>query len=223
MASDSRADILLVTATKVETRAVVEAFGDSTQRVNPESLDGRVYFDLGTLNGARVRMTQSEVGAGGLGASLQAVGKGIATLSPAAVVMLGIAFGVSEGKQSIGDVLVTEQLRPYDLQRVGTGHDGQVKIILRDDKPHASPWLLNLLRSSEVTWDGAPLRFGTILTGAKLVDNLDFRDQLRAFDPEAIGGEMEGAGLYVACYERENRLDSGQGDLRLRRRHEGKE
>ena len=33
------------------------------------------------------------------------------------------------------------------------------------------------------------------------MDNLDFREQLRGFEPEAIGGEMEGAGLYVACQD----------------------
>jgi hypothetical protein len=41
-----------------------------------------------------------------------------------------------------------------------------------------------------------------VLTGEKLVDNIDFRDQLRSFEPEAIGGEMEGAGLYVACQDK---------------------
>ena len=45
------------------------------------------------------------------------------------------------------------------------------------------------------------LSFGTILSGAKLVDSMDFRQQLRALEPEAIGGEMEGAGLYVACHD----------------------
>jgi hypothetical protein len=43
--------------------------------------------------------------------------------------------------------------------------------------------------------------FGLILSGEKLVDNIDFRGQLREFEPEAIGGEMEGAGLYVACQD----------------------
>jgi hypothetical protein len=38
-----------------------------------------------------------------------------------------------------------------------------------------------------------------MLSGEKLVDHIDFRAQLRRFEPEAIGGEMEGAGLYVAC------------------------
>lgn len=201
MATNARTDVLIVTVTKIETNAVLEAFGVVRQGAQ-HSIDGRVYFDLGAVNGARVNMTRCEMGAGGLGASQQAIGKAIAALSPAAVIMVGIAFGVNDEKQNIGDVLVTEQLRPYDLQRVGTSDDQTVKVILRDDKPHASPWLLNLLKSSEVTWKGATLQFGTVLTGAKLVDNLDYRDMLRTFEPEAIGGEMEGTGLYVACHER---------------------
>lgn len=201
MISNAGADVLLVTATKVEMMAVLRVFGVAGEQATPQSIDGRVYFDLGTVNGARIRMTRCEMGAGGLGASLQAVGKGIAALSPAAVIMVGIAFGVDQEKQSIGDVLVTEQLRPYDLQRAGTREDGGVQIILRDDKPHSSPWLLNLLKSSEVTWEGATVRFGTIMTGARLVDNVDLRGQLYAFEQEAIGGEMEGAGLYVACHD----------------------
>lgn len=201
MASGARADILLVTATKIETKAVLEAFSVSEAQAAPRGIDGRIYFDLGTVNGAHVMLTQCEMGAGGLGASLQSVGKGILALSPAAVVMVGIAFGMSEEKQKVGDVLVTERLRPYELQRIGTQGDGSVQVILRDDRPHSSPWLINLLRSSEVTWDGADLRFGTVLTGAKLVDNVDFRDQLCTLEPEAIGGEMEGAGLYVACHD----------------------
>lgn len=198
MALDPFTDILLVTATAAETTAVIDVFGVNDK---PRSIDGRVYFDLGRVNGALVKLTQCEMGAGGLGGSLQAVSKGIAALSPTGVVMVGIAFGASEERQSIGDILVAERLRPYDLQRIGTGLNGAATIILRDDKPHVSPWLLNLCRSSEVTWNGAPLRFGVVLTGAKLVDNVDFRDQLRDFEPEAIGGEMEGAGLYVACHD----------------------
>ena len=58
------------------------------------------------------------------------------------------------------------------------------------------------LPCADLLWDGAKVRFGVVLTGEKLVDNIDFRDQLRSFEPEAIGGEMEGAGLYVACQDK---------------------
>jgi len=40
-----------------------------------------------------------------------------------------------------------------------------------------------------------------LLSGAKLIDDIDYRDQLLKLEPEAIGGEMEGEGLYVACHE----------------------
>jgi len=68
----------------------------------PQSLAGRIYFDLGTVNGARVFLTQSETGAGGLGATLQTTHKGITALQPAAVIMVGIACGVNGAKQAIG-------------------------------------------------------------------------------------------------------------------------
>ena len=197
-----KADVLIVTATDVESRAVLQTFQPAAGRkATPRSIDDRTYFDFGAVNGARVFLTQSEMGAGGLDASLQTVRKGIEALNPAAVVMAGIAFGVNEQKQSIGDILVTAQLRLYELQRIGT-QDGQPQIILRGDKPHATPWLINHLKSANLLWEGAKVRFGVVLTGEKLVDNVDFRDQLRTFEPEAIGGEMEGAGLYVACHDK---------------------
>lgn len=196
------ADVLIVTVTTVESQAVLEVFREAAgHEAQPVSIVDRVYFDLGELNGARVFLAISEMGAGGLGAAQQAVDKGIRTLAPSAVIMGGIAFGVNETTQSIGDMLVTEQLRLYDLQRVGT-EAGALNIILRGDKPHASPWLLNRLKMAGLLWPEATLRFGVVLTGEKLVDNLDFREQLRGFEPEAIGGEMEGAGLYTACQDR---------------------
>jgi nucleoside phosphorylase len=217
-----RADALLVAVTKVETEAVLQAAREQTGRQAVlQPIDAKTYFDLGSIGGARVWLVRSEMGAGGLGASMQTITKALAALTPGAVIMVGIAFGVNETKQAIGDVLVSEGLRLYDLQRVGT-KGRRLEIILRGDRPHASTWLLDRCRAAELSWkattlspsDGerarvrgggsgteATVRFGLVLSGEKLVDNLDFREQLRALEPEAIGGEMEGAGLYVACHE----------------------
>lgn len=200
--SNPRADVLLITATKTESTAVFAAFSPVTGRkAKAESVDDRVYFDLGVVEGARVFLVQCEMGTGGLGASLQTVQKGLEALSPAAAIMVGIAFGVDDVKQTIGDVLVTEALRLYELQRVGT-KDGQPHLVARGDRPHASPWLVNRFRSADLQWEGAPVRFGLLLSGEKLVDNVDFREQLRAVEPEAIGGDMEGAGVYTACQDK---------------------
>lgn len=197
----TQADILLVTVTKVESLAVLEAFSKHTgQKARLVSRGEKAYHDLGVVNGAHVWLVLSEMGAGGLGGAQQTATKAIEAIKPSAVIMVGIAFGVDEKKQAIGDILVSENLRLYDLQRVGT-EDGKLQIILRGDRPHGSPWLLDAFKNADLHWHGAKVRFGCVLTGEKLVDNLDFRDQLRAFEPEAIGGEMEGAGLYTACQD----------------------
>jgi nucleoside phosphorylase len=52
-----------------------------------------MYLYLGAVNGAQVFLTQSEMGSGGLDASLLMVRKGIEALSPAAIIMVGIAGG----------------------------------------------------------------------------------------------------------------------------------
>ena len=190
-------DVLLVTVTKVESKAVIDTFAEATkQKTRPFEIDGRTYFDLGAINGAPVCMTQSQMGAAGLGASLQTVQKGIESLSPAAVIMVGLAFGADQSWQELGDILVSENLRHYEPQRVGA-----TQIIPRGVRPDVSPRLLNRMRAADLTWDGATVRFGVVLTGEKLLDDLAFRTQMLRLEPEAIGGEMEGAGLYAACQD----------------------
>jgi Uncharacterized conserved protein len=202
-----KADVLLVTATKTESRAIIDVFQDVTsQTTQLVRIGAQVYHNIGSVNGTRVFMVQSEMGSGGLGASQQTVQKGIIDLSPNAVIMVGIAFGIDSVKLDIGDVLVSRQLMPYEFLRVGTT-DGKPQIIPRGDRAHASTRLLNYFRSVDVHWDESKCKvsFGLILSGEKLVDNIDFRQQLCDLDPEAIGGEMEGSGMYVACHD--NKVD----------------
>src|SRR5207248_1446749 len=131
-----QADVLIVTVTKVESQAVLEVFKQATGKESkPVALGDTIYRDLGKVNGARVFMVRSEMGAGGLGAAQQTVYEGIEQLSPSAVIMAGIAFGVDHEKQAIGDILVSQHLRLYELQRVGTDHDGKPKITARGSRP----------------------------------------------------------------------------------------
>jgi len=122
------ADVLIVTATKVESKAIFEGIGGlGGNTPKPVPIGDQTYQDLGVVNGARVFLVQSEMGSAGLGASLLTIKKGIDDLSPSAVIMAGIAFGIDSRTQSIGDVLVSKQLMLYDLQRVGT-EDGKFKL-----------------------------------------------------------------------------------------------
>src|SRR5450759_684014 len=150
-----KADVLIVTVTKVESRAVMQAFREATDKdAVVIAIDDRFYHDLGEVNGMKVFMALSEMGAGGLGAAQQTLQKGITALNPIAVIMVGIAFGVNEEKQNIGDILVSLQLWLYELQRVGKD-----EIISRGAKPDASGWLVNYFRNADLNWEGAKVRF----------------------------------------------------------------
>jgi nucleoside phosphorylase len=195
-----RADVLLVTVTEVETGAVFDVLKELCERAYKRCFVGdKTYYDLGMINGARVFLVQSEMGTGGPGGSLLTVHEGVLALNPSVVVMVGIAFGLNERKQHIGDILVASQLCGYELQRYGTHPDGTPFLVLRGDRATASIRLLDRFRSGYQDWQGQSVQFGLILSGEKLVDNLDFRDQLHRLEGEAIGGEMEGAGLYAVA------------------------
>jgi nucleoside phosphorylase len=195
-----RATILIVTVNKIESTAVLEAFNRITG-AEPVTIshDRKVYRDLGIVNGVKSYLVRSEMGSSGVGAAQQTVQKGIEAFKPSAVIIVGVAFGVDPDRQSIGDVLISRQLQLYDSKRVGTGDSGDLKMTLRGDTPHASEWLIDYFSSAELSWKGQPLNFGLLLSGEELLDNIDRRDQLRELAPEALGGEMEGTGLYVAC------------------------
>ena len=198
----SKCDVLLVTVTDIETESLLERTKALTNH-DYKGLPGqhKTYFDLGTIGGASVFAVRSEMGSDTIGGSLLTVKDAIADVKPSAVIMVGIAFGVNPKKQKIGDILVAKQLQPYDLQRIGTTETGVPKIILRGDKPHCSERLLDRFRTTHLRWKKVEVNFGLVLSGQKLIDNLDFRDQLLSLSEEAIGGEMEGGGLYVACQQ----------------------
>jgi nucleoside phosphorylase/tetratricopeptide (TPR) repeat protein len=200
-----QADILIITITKVESQAVMKVFREATGKdTKPVPIGDRTYHDLGVINGTRVFMALSQMGSGGPGGTQESVRKGIDALQPQAVIMVGIAFGVNEQKQAIGDILVSQQLWLYDLQRVGTDNNGRIEIIPRGDKPHSSTWLFDRFQNADLHWDESKgkVRFGVVMSGDKLVDNVDFREQLKQFEEEAIGGEMEGTGLYVSSHDK---------------------
>ena len=193
-------NLLLVTVTKVEATALLSAWeAVSGTPSKPRVINGKIYHSLGSVGGLNHFMVQSEMGTIGLGAALLTVHEGIEALSPTAVIMVGIAFGVDPSTQKIGDILVSQRIQSYEPQRLGRGLPATPKVVPRGDRAAASPRLLNWFHAGDLTWKGAPVRFGLILSGEKLVDNQDFRNQLIRLEPEAIGGEMEGAGLYAAA------------------------
>ncbi len=192
-----KADLLLVTATKVETEAVL-AHAAQKSRV---TLRNRAYHNLGVIGGARSFLVQlPAMGYSGTGGSLKTIEEALQALSPWAVIMVGIAFGFDPQNQQIGDILISQQLQDYDSERVGSDSGNQ----LRGVRVNASASLLSNFLTNQYyvfeDWPDPPAVYpGLILSGSKLVDNEQFRDQLRKAAPNAVGGEMEGMGLYEAA------------------------
>lgn len=190
-------DILLVVATKIEMTAVLGAMKHLTGLAPTEIVRGdKTYWLLEQLGGARVGLVWSEMGSVGPGGTSLTIFEAAHVLNPRSIVLVGIAFGTKPDKQQIGDILVSERIMNYAQQRAGTGDYGDFNPIPRGDRTSASIKLLDRFRHADLTWRGAPVRFGLLLSGPALVDNLAYRQSLQQFEPEAIGGEMEGAGLY---------------------------
>lgn len=195
--------VVLLTFNEYEHQAVLKAFC-SERRPTTETRDGVTYNELGIHGGMKVIHAISEVGSGGLGAAQQRSAQAIRAWRAKAVIAVGIAFGMDSDKQNIGDVLVSTQLRQYELNRVNK--DGS--LTPRASSPDASASLLNRIRTVDSTakhikdLEWPKLEFGQILTGEKLIDNLDYRTSLKTnYAPEAIGGEMEGSGLYASAQQ----------------------
>lgn len=197
--ASSRADVLLVTVTDIETEeleaGIAKEFGSAPR---PVLLDELQAFDYGYLGRRHVWRVRSGMGSLGPGGSTLVVFDALSHLRPKYVIMLGIAFGFEEEKQPIGRVLVATSLVSYNVIRASTSKRGRLQLELRSLRMPADVFLVEQFRAvaEEHT------QFGCIVSGEALVDNPKFREQVQRLVPDAIGGEMEGSGLCAAAERR---------------------
>ena len=191
-------DILVVTAVDVELRAVIARLKPSSAAGPRKTTVGANTYHLGTIGRYRCAVMMTEMGSGGTGGSTLAAYDAISDVNPNGVIMVGIAFGRDESSQELGDLLIAKQVIPYELQRLGA------KVVPRAAHPEAGPTLLN--RARNLLWvrqrsDGSTRKpiFGALLSGEKLVDDENVKRELFDLFPQAIGGEMEAAGVAAAC------------------------
>jgi len=190
-------DVLIVVATDIELTSLLEAFGQAA--ASPVRTGSASIFDLGEHASLRVFLARCEAGSYGSSGSAFSISRVLQEVKAGGIVLAGICFGFDREAHELSDLLVSTRLFMYEAQRVGTASAGTSRIVSRGDVVPASPTLLSWFRASVPSWTGSPVRFGTMLSGEKLVDNLEFRQSLQDQAPEAIGGEMEGSGLYAAC------------------------
>lgn len=189
--------ILIVTVNKIETTTALEIFSNAiNQPWERQTIDKKIYYLFGQINGIEIFMVQSEAGSMLVGGSFSTITKAISSLKPNYIIMVGVAYGLDQRKQKVGDILVSKKIASYEPGKIFTK-----KFLPRGDRIPSPKYLLDKFRSGDNDWRGASVHFGIVLSGEKLVADEKFRAWLLKLEPESIGGEMEGAGLYVASYE----------------------
>jgi nucleoside phosphorylase len=188
------ADVLLITVNKHETQAVQALFGAGREVVRL-TVNRFAYLDYGYVNGARVVHTISGMGVTDPGAMWDTTTRALKAFRPWAVIAVGIAWGANEDKQKIGEILVSQSLH------LG-GHKKLVEGVRRDrgPTPPASDALRNLfLTSQQLYWQGAAVEFGPLISEETLFDDRSAKEQALSQCLGALGGEMEGSGMYGAA------------------------
>lgn len=194
--NDKIKTVLLVTATTAETRALRAVSAEIVGSTMSCSIPKNDYIatELGQLTGLRLIHVQCEPGSVGASNSQAVISDAIRDFAPAAVIMGGIAFGADNAKQQLGDVLVAKTIVEYERAKVKGARQ-----ISRGQRIECSPKLLSLFREADAQGVYSRIHFGVLLSGEKLVDSEAFLRKLLKQEPEAIGGEMEGAGLVAAA------------------------
>jgi len=193
--------ILLVTVTEVELRAVLSYMRPKKgKRAIRRGHIGKETYYLGKYGAEEAIVTMCGMGSMGRDSVILATQEAVSRFSPKGILMVGIAFGLSQTKQALGDVLVASQVISYEQQRIG-----EKQVVQRGIIVETGPTLLNRFRQA-LDWvfvgqEGrqAKMFIGPVLSGEKLVDQASYKEQLFKSFPQAIGGEMEGAGLYAAA------------------------
>jgi nucleoside phosphorylase len=194
-------DLLLVTVTPVERSAVLSRLWPllDAEAVLTGSLD-LVTYRFGQFGRYRAAHVQSTMGSGGSRGSALTTHEAIQRAQPKAVLVLGIAFGASRLRFHLGDVLVAEQIAPYELAKLASEDD-----LHRGHQLRAGVHLAERFANRRDDWrylrglDRVDVHQGLVLSGEKVIDRGTFRDALLQHYRTAIGGEMEGSGAYAAA------------------------
>lgn len=173
------ADVLLVAATRVECKAVLDVFRIPEQQARAVEIEGLTYFDLGVFGGARTFLFQPETGSD---AATEGLRKSLDALVPSAVILVGIAFGRDPSQQEPGDILVSTKLRRFAR--------------LNAPDQIASPRLISRFRSADLLWEGNKVHFGVVVT----LEAAPSGPLIALY--EVIGGQSISFDLYAVCQEK---------------------
>lgn len=140
-----------------------------------------------------------------------ATANAISRWHPRYIILIGIAGGIAAQGVRIGDVLISDKIVDYELQKITT--EGPE---IRYDVHQADPRLLNACQNytvenwSELVQTRRPARgkptlyVGPIASGDKVVSFAVALTRYRTAWPKLIGVEMEAAGVATAAFQSSN-------------------
>ncbi len=198
-------DVLIVTSAEIERRALLARFAPlKDERTILVGSHKNVTYRCGQFGryaAAHVHTTQGPDGRHG---ATLTVAQALDGMKFKACLVIGIAFGFDRKTQRLGDVLIAEQVQPYEHTKV----EGDTETVKSRGAPMQCGTVLSeRFRSRMGDWERnraitrVALHQGVVLSGAKLVNSKPFRDRLldRFKDVKPVGGEMEGHATYAAA------------------------
>jgi nucleoside phosphorylase len=205
-------DFVIITPLEEEREAMLLHLG-MPKRFPPTADDIRVYypatvpvtFSDGTKSEYRVVLTDL-LGMGRLEAA-NAVGDAIRRWRPKFIILVGIAGGLAKAGVSVGDVLISEQIADYELQKLTPK-----KTQIRWSVHRANPRMLGaakqlrpedwrpLIRAARPVPGESRRHAGPICTGDKVIANR-LMNQYRDVWTKLIGVEMEAGGAASGAFQ----------------------
>ena len=170
-------NLLFITVTESERNAFFEYFRPIPEEDGYFKLFDDIYtYYFGRFGSYQAAYFQCTMGTMEADSAGYATKDAIKFLSPTIVVMPGIAFGIDEEKQHVGDVLVSEIISPYDPERIGDEKNYnrmppiRAGLTLKNRFKESIDWYHKISNRTNST-----IIVGNLLSGNKLVDNLSYR------------------------------------------------
>ncbi len=208
-AKKGRLDLILVTARPQERDALLRRL-PGYRKVLPRQDDVHVYFqaELPVHDGqASYKVAVLPLLGMGRVNAATATGYAIKRWRPRHVVLVGIAGGVAERSVALGDLLISEQVVDYELQKI-TEQGVQVRWSVHKASRRLYAASLNMIGDAWLSAieEGRPgpgkphIHLGPIASGDKVVAVNSVLAEYRNVWPTLIGVEMEAAGVASACF-----------------------
>lgn len=200
-----KVSFLFVTAAEVEKEAVLKAMrplkGEETLIT---AIGKNTTYDVGLFGQYLIAHVLCEnQGSIKEGGAILTTQEALNEVMPKACLMIGIAYGANEQRQSIGDILISKYVQPYESIRISTSEEGCVYEEDRNGGKSPGRIIINSFTNFDFPDKKYKIWKGTILSGEKLIDNKEYKRKLmerfeicnQNRNNEIIGGEMEGVGL----------------------------